>query len=150
MILGVLKHSRKIPSDNQLLKNIETVGEIRGAIILYINTRIFLRSVDLFFCLQIQLTISSLSGEGQKNEFSTGAPWKFNGDIFEWGILRSRLEATFENTFNHICILYDIHNVHILYLRYAIFRSGILDTQYLCLLWMIQNIYVQYPRYTTF
>ena len=55
-----------------------------------------MRSVDLFFCLQIRLTISSISEGGQKNEFSTGAPRKFNGDIFERGILPSRLEATFE------------------------------------------------------
>ena len=78
MILAVLKHSRKVPSDNELLKSIETVLEIIGANILYINTGIFMRSVDLFFCLGIRLTISSLSEEGQKNEFSTGAPRKFN------------------------------------------------------------------------
>ena len=30
IILAVLKHSGKIPSDNELLKIIETVGEIRG------------------------------------------------------------------------------------------------------------------------
>ena len=46
--------------------------------------------------LWIRLIISSLSAGGHKNEFSTVAPRKFNGDIFEWGILRSRLEATFE------------------------------------------------------
>ena len=39
-----------------------------------------MRSVDLFFCLRIRLTISSLSEGAQKNEFSTGAPRKFNGD----------------------------------------------------------------------
>ena len=55
-----------------------------------------MRLVDLFFCLQIRLTIFSLSEVVQKNEFSTGAPRKFNRDIFESGILRSRLEATFE------------------------------------------------------
>ena len=38
----------------------------------------------------------TLSEGAQKNEFSTGAPRKFKGDIFEWGILQSRLEATFE------------------------------------------------------
>ena len=75
-------HSRKLLSDNELLKNIKTVGEIRGAEILYINTGMFTRSVDLFFCLWISLRISSLSEEMQKNQFSTGAPRKFNGDIF--------------------------------------------------------------------
>ena len=40
-----------------------------------------MRSVDLFFCLRIRLTISSLSEGEQKNEFSPGAPRKFNGDI---------------------------------------------------------------------
>ena len=48
-------------------------------------------SVDLFFCLRIRSKISSLSQGGQKNEFSTGAPRKFNGEINELGILRSRL-----------------------------------------------------------
>ena len=94
--MAVLKHSGKIPSDYEFLKSIETVGEIIGAKILYINTGIFMRSVDLFFCLRIRLTISSLTEGAQKNEFSTGALRKFNGDIFEWGILQSRLEATFE------------------------------------------------------
>ena len=42
-----------------------------------------MRSVDLFFCPRIRLTISSLSEGEQKNEFSTGAPRKFNGDMFE-------------------------------------------------------------------
>ena len=46
LILAVLKHSGKIPSDNQLLKSIETVGAIKEAKILYINTGIFMRSVD--------------------------------------------------------------------------------------------------------
>ena len=96
MILAVLKHSGKIPSDHELLKSIKTGGEIIGAKISYINTEIFIRSVDLFFFLQIRLPISSLSEGEQKNEFSTGAPRKFNGDIFEWRILRSRLEAMFE------------------------------------------------------
>ena len=50
---------------------------------LHINTGIFMRSVDLFFCLQIRLTISSQSEGAQKNKFSTGAPRKFTGDIFE-------------------------------------------------------------------
>ena len=67
IILAVLKHSGKISSDSELLKSIETVGVIRGAKILYINTKIFMRSVDLFFCLRIRLTISSLSEEGMKN-----------------------------------------------------------------------------------
>ena len=31
LILAVLKHSGKVPSDNESLKNIETVGEIIGA-----------------------------------------------------------------------------------------------------------------------
>ena len=48
IILAVLKHSGKIPSYNELLKSIETVGEIRDAKTLYINTGIFMRSVDLF------------------------------------------------------------------------------------------------------
>ena len=65
IILAVLKHSGKIPSDSELLKSNETVGAIiREARILYINTGIFMRSVDLFFCLQIRLTISSLSEGG--------------------------------------------------------------------------------------
>ena len=66
MILAVLKHSGKMPSDTELLKSIETVGEIIGANILYINTGIFMRSVDLFICLRIRLTISSLSEGEQK------------------------------------------------------------------------------------
>ena len=70
-------------STSELLKSIETVGEIIGVKFLYINTGIFMRSVDLFFCLRIKLTISSLSDGVQKNEFSTGAPRKFNGDMFE-------------------------------------------------------------------
>ena len=41
IILAVLKHSGKIPSDSELLKTNETVGAIRGAKILYINTGIF-------------------------------------------------------------------------------------------------------------
>ena len=60
IIFAVLKHSGNIPSYNELLKSIETVGEIIGAKILYINTGIFMRSVDLFFCQRIKLTISSL------------------------------------------------------------------------------------------
>ena len=44
----------------------------------YINTGIFMRSVDLFFCLRIRLAISLLSEGGQKNEFSTGALRKLN------------------------------------------------------------------------
>ena len=83
ILLAVLKHSGKIPSDTELLKRIKTVGEIIGAKIVYINTGIFMRSVDLFFCLRIRLTISSLSEGAQKNELSTGAPRKFYGDIFE-------------------------------------------------------------------
>ena len=96
IILAVLKYSGKIPSDTELLKSIESVWEIIGAKILHINTGIFMRSVDLFFCLRIRLTISSLSEGVQKNKFPAGAPRKFNGDLFEWGIVRSRLEATFE------------------------------------------------------
>ena len=75
IILAVLKHSREIPSDNELLKSIETVGAIREATVLYISTGIFMRSVDLFCCLRIRLTISSLSeggGGGFKMNFSTG------------------------------------------------------------------------------
>ena len=64
IILAILKHSGKIPSNSELLKSIETVGAIRGARILYINTGIFMRSVDLFFCLLIRLTIFSLSEGG--------------------------------------------------------------------------------------
>ena len=60
IILAVLKHCGKIPPDSELLKSIETVGAIRRARILYINTGIFMRSVDLLFCLRIRLTISSL------------------------------------------------------------------------------------------
>ena len=45
IILAILKHSGKVPSDNELLKSIETVGGIREAQFLYINTRIFMRSV---------------------------------------------------------------------------------------------------------
>ena len=83
IILAVLKHSGKIPLDSELLKSIETVGAIRAARILYINTGIFMRPVDLLFCLRIRLTISSLSEGGLKIEFSTGAPRKYNGEIFE-------------------------------------------------------------------
>ena len=60
-ILAVLRQSGKIPSDNELLKSIETVADIREAKILYINIRLFMTSVDLFFFQQITLTISSLS-----------------------------------------------------------------------------------------
>ena len=91
-----MKPANPTPSDSELLKSIETVGAIRGARILYINTGIFMRSVDLFFCLRIRLTISSLSEGGQKNEFYTGAPRKYNREIFELGISTSRLEAMFE------------------------------------------------------
>ena len=55
-----------------------------------------MRYVDLFFCLRIRLTISSLSDGGQKNEFSTGARRKYNGEIIEWEISLSRLEVMFE------------------------------------------------------
>ena len=48
IILAILKHSGKIPSDNELLKSIETVGEIGGVKIFYINTGIFMRSVDAY------------------------------------------------------------------------------------------------------
>ena len=96
MIFAVLKHSGETYYYNQLLNSIETVGVIIWDKIVYINTGIFTRSVDLFFCLWIRLTIYSLLEWVQKNEFSTGAPRKFNGDIFEWGILRSRLVAAFE------------------------------------------------------
>ena len=47
IMFAVLKHSGKIPSDNELIKSMEIVGEIRGAKILYINKGIFTRSVDL-------------------------------------------------------------------------------------------------------
>ena len=67
IILALSKHSGKIPSDSELLKSIETVGAIRGARIVYINTLIFMRSVDLFFCLRIRLAISSLSEGGAEN-----------------------------------------------------------------------------------
>ena len=67
LISTVLKHSEKIPSDYELLKSIETVGEIREDRISYINTEIIMRSVDLFFWLRIRLIISSLSERGQKN-----------------------------------------------------------------------------------
>ena len=71
IILAVLKHSGKIPSDSELLKSIETAEAIREAKTFYINTRIFMRSVDLFFCLRIRVSISSLSegGEGRKMNF---------------------------------------------------------------------------------
>ena len=81
IILAILKFSGKITCDTELLKSIETVGEIIGAKISYINIRIFMRLVDLFFCLRIRLTISSLSEGVQKNVFPTGYPRKFNGDI---------------------------------------------------------------------
>ena len=38
IIIAVLQHSGKMPPDNELFKNIETVGEIREAKMLYINT----------------------------------------------------------------------------------------------------------------
>ena len=91
IIFAVLKHSGKIPSDSELLKSIEIVGAIRGARILYINTGIFMRSVDLLFCLQFLHY-----QRGQKGEFSMGAPRKYNGEVFELGISQSRLEAKFE------------------------------------------------------
>ena len=40
-----------------------------------------MRSVDLFFCLRIRLTISSLSEGGKKTEFSTGENGKFNIEL---------------------------------------------------------------------
>ena len=40
IILAVLKHCGKIPSDSELLKSIETVGEIREAKILYIKVAV--------------------------------------------------------------------------------------------------------------
>ena len=55
IILAVYKHSGKVPSDNELLKSIETEGKILGAKILYKNSGIFMRSVDSFFCLRIRL-----------------------------------------------------------------------------------------------
>ena len=61
IISPVFSHSGKIPSDKELLKSIETVGENRETIFLYINTGIFTRSVGMFFRLRIRLTISSLS-----------------------------------------------------------------------------------------
>ena len=48
IILAVSKHSIKIPSDNESLKSIKIVEEIKDAKILYINTGIFMRSVELF------------------------------------------------------------------------------------------------------
>ena len=69
IILALLKHSGKIPSDNELLKSIEIVGEITGAKIVYTNAGIFMRSVHLFFCLRIRLTISSLCEGGRKMNF---------------------------------------------------------------------------------
>ena len=69
IIVAVLKHSGKIPSDSELLKSIETVGAIRRAKILYIKTGTFMGSVDLFFCQRIRLTISSLSEGGRKIKF---------------------------------------------------------------------------------
>ena len=60
IISPVFKHSGKIPSDNELLKSIETVGENRDYFS-YINTGTFTRSVGMFFRLRIRLTISSLS-----------------------------------------------------------------------------------------
>ena len=83
IILPVLKHFGKITSDNELLKSIEIVGDIRGAKIIYINTEIFIVSVDLLFCLRIRLTMSSLSEGRKKNKFSTGASRKFKGELFE-------------------------------------------------------------------
>ena len=82
MILTDLKLSGKIPSDSELINSIETVGPIREAKILYINTGIFIRSVDFFFCLRIRFTISSVS-EGGRKMTSSGAPRKYNGEIFE-------------------------------------------------------------------
>ena len=46
IILAVLKHSGKIPSDSVLLKIIETVGGITGARIVYINTGLFMRGAE--------------------------------------------------------------------------------------------------------
>ena len=69
IILAILKHSGKVTSGNELLKSIETAGEIRAAKILNANTGILMGSVDLFFCLRILLTISSLLEGGQKMNF---------------------------------------------------------------------------------
>ena len=67
IIFAVLKHSGKIPSENELLKNIETVVEIRSSKILYISKG----TSGLFICLRIGLTISSLSeGRGRKINFN--------------------------------------------------------------------------------
>ena len=92
----------KKPLDNELLKSVKAVGEIRGAQILYINTGTSMRSVDLFFCLRIRLTISSLSERGRGCEADKlifyGAHRKFNEEIFERGILRARLEQCLENS----------------------------------------------------
>ena len=82
IISAVLNHSGKIPSDNKLLKSIEIAGEIRGDKILCINSGIFMRSVDLFFCLRIRFISSSLSRGWQKNKFYMCAS-KFNGKLFE-------------------------------------------------------------------
>ena len=51
IILAVLKHSGKNTFRHLVIKEYETVGAVRGARILYINTGIFMMSVDLFFCL---------------------------------------------------------------------------------------------------
>ena len=47
IILAAVKHSVKIQSDNELLKSIETVGEIMETKILHINTGMFVRPVNL-------------------------------------------------------------------------------------------------------
>ena len=79
VILAVLKHSGKIPSDNELLKSIGTVVKIRGAKIWSLITGILIRSVYFFFCLLIRLTLS-LHSEGGRG---AGANRKLKGKILE-------------------------------------------------------------------
>ena len=62
--------------------SIEIARENGEAKNVYINTRIFMRSVGLFFKLRSKLTISSLTVVSRKM-FSTSDHRKLNGKIFE-------------------------------------------------------------------
>ena len=79
---------KKYLQNNELLKSIETAGEIaQNFIYKYINIHEVTRFVFLptNFCPLLE--------EGQKNEISTCAARKFNREIFERVILPSILEA---------------------------------------------------------
>ena len=133
IILAILKHSLKILSDNELLKSIKAAREIRGAKILYINTGIFMRLVDLSFCLGIILTISSLSEGGQKNEFYTCAPRKFNGILYKIQVYCIQFKYTV------YCIQFK-YTVYCIQFKYTVYCIQFKYTVY-CI--------IQYTKYTS-